>query len=81
MAATNFELKEYQRISLDRLTSYLRDTAEQGADLAFYKATQFPFRNAPAVAQGTPYVCLRVPTGAEKPCLLRIPSGLLHANC
>ncbi|GAA6187025.1 DEAD/DEAH box helicase family protein [Litorivita sp. NS0012-18] len=76
MAATNFELKEYQRISLDRLTSYLRDTAEQGADLAFYKATKFPFRNAPAVAQGTPYVCLRVPTGGGKTLLAAHSIGI-----
>ena len=60
MAATNFELKEYQKISLDRFTTYLRDTTAMGANMAFYKATNFPFRNAPAVAEGTPYVCLRV---------------------
>ena len=66
MAATNLELKEYQRACLDRFASYLRDTTTKGANLAFYKATNIPFRNAPAVAKGTPYVCLRVPTGGGK---------------
>ena len=66
MAATNLELKEYQRATLDRFTSYLCDTISMGANLAFYKATNTPFRNAPAVADGTPYVCLRVPTGGGK---------------
>ena len=76
MAATNFELKEYQRLSLERLSSYLRDTNEHGANLAFYKATNLPFRHAPAVADGTPYVCLRVPTGGGKTLLAAYAIGI-----
>ncbi|QPI85111.1 DEAD/DEAH box helicase family protein [Rhodobacterales bacterium HKCCA1288] len=66
MVATSLELTEYQKISLDRFTTYLRDATTMGANMAFYKATSFPYRNAPAVAEGTPYVCLRVPTGGGK---------------
>ena len=76
MAATNFELKEYQRISLDRFASYLRGTTEDGANVAFYKAANMPFRNAPAVAEGTPYVCLRVPTGGGKTLLAAYSVGI-----
>ena len=66
MAATNFELKEYQSIALERLAAYLRDATVMGANVAFYKATNLPFLSAPAVAEGTPYVCLRIPTGGGK---------------
>ena len=66
MAATDFGLKEYQSAALDRLAAYVRDTTVMGANVAFYKATDMPFRSAPAVADGTPYVCLRVPTGGGK---------------
>lgn len=76
MAATNFELKECQRISLDRFTTYLRDTTAMGANMAFYKATNFPYCNAPAVAEGTPYVCLRVPTGGGKTLLAAHSIGI-----
>ncbi len=76
MAATNFELKEYQKISLDRFTTYLRDTTAMGANMAFYKATNMPFREAPAVAEGTPYVCLRVPTGGGKTLLAAHSVGI-----
>jgi len=76
MVAANFELKEYQRISLDRFTAYLRDTTAMGANMAFYKATNFPFRNAPAVAEGTPYVCLRIPTGGGKTLLAAYSIGI-----
>ena len=66
MAASNLELKEYQRLALERFSVYLRDTTAMGANMAFYKATNIPFMRAPAVAEGTPYVCLRVPTGGGK---------------
>lgn len=66
MAAINFDLKEYQRLALDRLGEFLRDSTSLGADVAFMKATKFPYRQAPAVAEGTPFVCLRVPTGGGK---------------
>lgn len=66
MAATNFELKNYQDLALGRFRDFLRDATAMGAKMAFYKSTEFPFRNAPAVAEGTPFVCLRVPTGGGK---------------
>lgn len=69
MAATHFELKEYQQTALDRFRSFLRDTTNigpDGAKLAFYKATDISYRHAPVIADGTPYVCLRIPTGGGK---------------
>jgi type III restriction enzyme len=66
MAAINLELKNYQDLALGRFRDYLRDVSSMGAKMAFYKATEFPFRNAPAVSEGTPFVCLRVPTGGGK---------------
>ena len=66
MAAVNFDLKEYQDQALKAFGAFLRDTTAMGANLAFYKATNFPYRNAPAVAEGTPYLCLRIPTGGGK---------------
>ena len=69
MAAVNFELKEYQQTALDRFAAYLRDVSRNGPDganLAFYKATNMPYRHAPVIAEGTPYVCLRIPTGGGK---------------
>ncbi|WP_029032419.1 DEAD/DEAH box helicase [Salinarimonas rosea] len=66
MAAINIELKEYQRLALGRFSDFLRSAVDEGADAAFYKATKFPYRQAPAVEMGTPFVCLRVPTGGGK---------------
>jgi type III restriction enzyme len=66
MAAINFDLKEYQRLALGRFADYLRAVTVEGADMAFYRTTGLPYRQAPAVAEGTPYVCLRVPTGGGK---------------
>ncbi|NBB81529.1 MAG: DEAD/DEAH box helicase family protein, partial [Verrucomicrobia bacterium] len=66
MAAPNFELKEYQQTALNRFRTYLRNAEGDGANVAFYKATNLPYRDAPVIADGTPYVCLRVPTGGGK---------------
>lgn len=66
MTVTDLELKEYQNAALDRFRSYLRVSGNDGCDVAFYKATHLPYRDAPVIAQGTPYVCLRVPTGGGK---------------
>lgn len=66
MAAINFELKEYQQAALERFRLFLQDATIDGADVAFYKATKFPYREAPVIATGTPYVCLRIPTGGGK---------------
>ena len=66
MASANFLLKEYQQTALDRFSGYLRDSVGDGANVAFYKSTNLAYRNAPVIAEGTPYVCLRVPTGGGK---------------
>ena len=66
MADTGFPLKNYQLAGLDRLRAYLRDAADNGASVAFYRFTNLPYRDAPAIPEGTPYVCLRVPTGGGK---------------
>ena len=66
MAGAVLELKEYQNASLEALRCYLGDVPNDGANVAFYKSTNLPYRDAPIIAQGTPYVCLRVPTGGGK---------------
>lgn len=66
MTAPTFQPKEYQKAALDRFRAYLRDSNSDGANIAFYKATNLPYRAAPIIAEGTPYVCLRVPTGGGK---------------
>jgi type III restriction enzyme len=66
MAAINLELKEYQDAALRRFRSYLEKTAQFDAESAFVLETKMPYRQAPFIAEGTPYVCLRVPTGGGK---------------
>ena len=66
MAQASFALKEYQQAALDRFRSYLGDAASDGANVAFYRFTNLPYRDAPVISEGTPYVCLRVPTGGGK---------------
>jgi type III restriction enzyme len=46
MAVINFDLKEYQRLALDRFAGFLRDTTTLGADVAYIKATKFPYGRA-----------------------------------
>ncbi len=66
MAAINLELKEYQQAALGRLKSFLGKTVQFDAESAFVLETKMPYRQAPFIAEGTPYVCLRVPTGGGK---------------
>ena len=66
MASVNFALKNYQSIALKRFRKYLRDVNVEGANVAFYKLTNLPYRDAPLIQDGTPYVCLRIPTGGGK---------------
>ena len=85
VAAINLELKDYQKLALGRFGQFLRDTNAMGAKMAFYKATEFPYRQAPAVTEGTPYVCLRVPTGGGKTLMAAHSIGIaardyLHAS-
>jgi type III restriction enzyme len=76
MGAINFELKEYQRLSLARFETFLKDAAQLGAEVSFIKATKNPYRQAPAVAEGTPFICLRVPTGGGKTLLAAHAVGI-----
>ena len=66
MAAVNFELKQYQENALNALRRYLRRADEVGGRTAFIEHTNLPYQQAPEVADGLPYVCLRVPTGGGK---------------
>lgn len=66
MAAVNLELKEYQQAALGRFKSYLEKAAQFDAESAFVLETKMPYRQAQFIADGTPYVCLRVPTGGGK---------------
>ena len=66
MGAFGLELKEYQRSALDKFREYLVLTTQHGAETAYIKITKNPFRPAPIISDGTPYVCLRIPTGGGK---------------
>ncbi|MGV6838722.1 MAG: DEAD/DEAH box helicase [Planktomarina sp.] len=66
MAAVNFDLKEYQEASLGAFRDYLQQADLHGGETAYVLQTKLPFYQAPYVADGTPYVCLRVPTGGGK---------------
>lgn len=75
MAAVNYELKPYQIDALKRLKDYLKriGTVTAGehdevtpAGLAFTAVTGGGYVEAPEVARGTPYVCIRIPTGGGK---------------
>ena len=85
MAAVNFELKEYQELSLDAYRDYLRLADQHGGETAFVLQTKLPYYQAPYVADGTPYVCLRVPTGGGKTVMAAHAVGIaaqefLHAS-
>ena len=84
MAGVIFDLKEYQQASLDKFRDYLSDCANEGANVAYYKATKNPYVDAPQIADGTPYICLRIPTGGGKTILAAHAIGVaakefLHA--
>ena len=66
MTAVNFDLKEYQQSALERFRAYLQKAVQSGGKTAFVLETNMPYKDAPMIADGTPYVCLRVPTGGGK---------------
>lgn len=76
MAAVNFELKEYQENSLEAFREYLQLADKNGGEKAFVLKTSLPFRQAPYVNDGTPYVCLRVPTGGGKTIMAAYAVGI-----
>ncbi|GGD13097.1 DEAD/DEAH box helicase [Aquisalinus flavus] len=75
MAKVNFEPRNYQLQALDDLSKYLKrigDIASSQGDAitpaaqAFAARTGRGYVEAPDVASGTPYVCVRIPTGGGK---------------
>jgi type III restriction enzyme len=76
MAAVTFDLKTYQDRAMNQFAEFLRQAGQDSADMAFYRATRLPYRQAPAVADGTPYVCLRIPTGGGKTVMAAYSIGI-----
>jgi len=82
-------LKHYQAAAITRLGEWLRmarqESREDGegregreaAAVAFTRLTGRPYRHAPLVARGTPYACLRIPTGGGKTLVAAHSIGLV----
>lgn len=61
-----FQLKEYQKTTLDKLQKYLELTRFKGADGAFREFyPQYGYNKIKGL-EDVPYVCLRLPTGGGK---------------
>lgn len=60
-----FELRDYQRRSLDALTRFLKQAGKQDARTAFILETNRPYHAVPGL-EDLPYICLRIPTGGGK---------------
>jgi type III restriction enzyme len=67
-----FQLKDYQKRSLQALRTYFRRANDLGdADMAYYQVTgqtmgrRLPYNPVPGL-EGLPYVCVRIPTGGGK---------------
>ena len=86
MAAPAFELKDYQRASLEAVRIWLADTAETGdPDTAFYRRTRRAYQPVQGLP-GVPYACLRLPTGGGKTVIAALLVGvaadaLLNSTC
>jgi type III restriction enzyme len=85
MAAVNFELRSYQTKALEALSGYLQRIGQvQAADgdalspaaQAFTVRTGHGYVEAPEVARGTPYVCIRIPTGGGKTAIAAYSVGV-----
>lgn len=61
-----FELKEYQKTTLDKLQKYLELTQFKGAEGAFHELKEFSRYNKIKNLENVPYVCFRLPTGGGK---------------
>jgi type III restriction enzyme len=73
------ELKEYQRTALDTLGEFLRMAAAGRMEAGFQGLSGRPYR-ATALESGTPYVCLRLPTGGGKTLLAAHAVGLARGE-
>jgi len=67
-----FQLKDYQKRSLEALRTYFRRANDlDDADMAYYQVTgstmgqRLPYNPVPGL-EGLPYVCVRIPTGGGK---------------
>lgn len=61
-----FELKEYQKKTLNALKAYLEQVRYDGAEGAYHKLKECTAYNKIKNLEQVPYVCLRLPTGGGK---------------
>lgn len=61
-----FQLKEYQKTTLDKLRTYLEQVRFKGAEGAFHEFYPQYGYNRIRGLEDVPYVCLRLPTGGGK---------------
>ena len=61
-----FELKEYQKKTLDTLSTYLKQARFKGAENAYHEIKEMSAYNKIKNLENVPYVCLRLPTGGGK---------------
>lgn len=61
-----FELKEYQKTTLNKLQKYLELTRFKGAEGAYHEMKECSAYNKIKNLENVPYVCLRLPTGGGK---------------
>lgn len=61
-----FELKEYQKKTLNTLKAYLEQVRYSGAEGAYHKLKECTAYNKVKNLEQVPYVCLRLPTGGGK---------------
>lgn len=61
-----FELKEYQKKTLNTLRTYLERVRYKGAEEAYHEIKEMSAYNKIKNLENVPYVCLRLPTGGGK---------------
>lgn len=61
-----FELKEYQKTTLNKLQKYFELTRFKGAEGAYHELKECSAYNKIKNLENVPYVCLRLPTGGGK---------------
>ncbi len=61
-----FELKEYQKKTLDTLRAYLEQVRYKGAEGAYHEVKEGSAYNKIKGLENVPYICLRLPTGGGK---------------
>ena len=61
-----FQLKEYQKTTLNTLQKYLEQARFKGAEGAYHEIKEMSAYNKIKNLENVPYVCLRLPTGGGK---------------